>query len=186
MALGDGEAVADFLQRDRGGCFQLLSGHSRAAELPGKRHRETRRVSSRDKLFRIRADAVFEARAEGILRLFENATVGGDRAFAVFKATLPDCRCFALHFAAPFGVYDGFESREFDSPVIEKGILTEPNCRVRQTKSDGTGTGRDFSPPLAAAGGAMGDGAELARPVVCPLAGRHFNVAKGCPLRAGD
>src|SRR5208282_5255786 len=44
VALGDGETVADFLERDGGRGFEFLRGHSCAAELCGKRHGETPRV----------------------------------------------------------------------------------------------------------------------------------------------
>src|SRR5579859_3146656 len=134
MALGDGESFADFVERDGRSGLQFLRGHAGAAELRGKGHRETSRMRRGEELFRISAHAVFKARAEGILGLFQDPAVGRDRALAVFQAALPDCRCFALHEAAPFALFAEFvrlESREFDSSAIEKGILTGRSCRVR-------------------------------------------------------
>src|SRR5580658_5684172 len=76
MALGDGKTVADFLERYRRGGFELLRANSSRAELARERHGETSRVGRGEEFFRIRADAIFKARAEGILRLFQDATVG--------------------------------------------------------------------------------------------------------------
>src|ERR1700722_5528865 len=109
MAFRDGKAVTDFVECYGGGGFQLLRGHAGAAELCRESHSETSRVGRGEKFFRIRADAVFEARAERILRLFEDAAVGGDRALAFFQAALPDCRFFALHGAAPFAFFAEFD-----------------------------------------------------------------------------
>jgi len=73
MTLRDGEAVADFVECDSRRGFELLRGHSGAAELRGQSHRKTSGVRRSEKLFRVGADAVFKARAERILRLFEDA-----------------------------------------------------------------------------------------------------------------
>src|SRR5271169_887164 len=93
MALGNRESFADFIKRDGGSGFQLLRGHSSAAELCGERHSETSRVCRSKKLFGVRADAILKARAERILRLLQDAAIRGNRAFAVFQSALPDCRC---------------------------------------------------------------------------------------------
>src|ERR1700676_1131075 len=154
VALGDGETVADFVERYSGGGFQFWRGHSGAAELRGKRHGETSRVGCGEELFRGCADAVFKARAERILRLFEDAAVGRDRPFAVFQPALPDCRCFALHDAAPFALFaelDRFESPEFDSPAREKSILAERLCRVSRANFEARKSGAACAPAVAAA-----------------------------------
>src|SRR5580698_864087 len=69
MALGDGKTIADFFERYSRGGFELLRGHSSAAELRGKRHGETSCVRRGEELFRIGANAIFKPRAEGILRI---------------------------------------------------------------------------------------------------------------------
>src|SRR5579871_825482 len=101
MAFGDGKTIADFFERNGGGGFKLFSGEAGAAELRGESHGETSRVSSSEEFFGICADAVFESRAEGILRLFKDATVRGNRTFARFQITRPDCGSFALHENSP-------------------------------------------------------------------------------------
>ena len=54
-------------------------------------------MSGREQFFGIGAYAIFEAGAEGILRLLEDAAVGGNGAFAGLEIALPDGACFSLH-----------------------------------------------------------------------------------------
>src|SRR5258708_10039638 len=91
MALGDGEAVADFIESDGRGGFQFLCGVACAAELRGQRHSEAAGLRRVEKFFRIGADAAFETRMERIRGLLENATVSGKSSFAGFQVALPDC-----------------------------------------------------------------------------------------------
>src|SRR6267142_2672280 len=97
MTLGDREAVGEFLKRNGSRRLQFLRGQSRVAELRGERHREAPGMRRSKKFFRIRTHTIFKSRAEGILRLLQDAAVGGNRALTVFQTTLPDCRCLALH-----------------------------------------------------------------------------------------
>jgi hypothetical protein len=55
------------------------------------------RMSGGEEFFGVRADAVLEARPERILRLLQDAAVGGNIAFAVFQTSLPNRGCFALN-----------------------------------------------------------------------------------------
>lgn len=109
MALGDAEALANFFERNRRGGLEFLRGHACSAQLGGKSHRESTGVGGGEQFFGIGADAVFEAGAIRVLRLLEDAAVGGDRAFAVLQTALPKGRCFALHEDAPSVAFGGFE-----------------------------------------------------------------------------
>src|SRR6266404_64164 len=97
MALGDGETVREFLERNGSRRLQFLCGQSRVAELRGKRHREAPGMRCCKKFLRIRAHSIFKSRAERVLSLLQDAAVGGNRALAILQTTLPDCRCLALH-----------------------------------------------------------------------------------------
>src|SRR6266851_4685277 len=70
MALGDAEAVSDFLEADGGGGFKFLRGETGAAELSGKRHGEATSVRGGEQFFGIGAHPVFKTGTEGILGLF--------------------------------------------------------------------------------------------------------------------
>src|SRR5580698_6520901 len=59
VAFGDGETVANFIERNSGGRFKLLRCQSSSAELPRERHGETTRMRRSEELFRIGANAVF-------------------------------------------------------------------------------------------------------------------------------
>ena len=85
MALGDGEAVANFFKGDRAYGFQFFCDEARAAELRGQSHGEATCVGCGEQFFGVCADTVFKARAEGILRLFKSAAVGGNGAFTGFQ-----------------------------------------------------------------------------------------------------
>src|SRR5271170_2045347 len=97
MALGDGEAFADFFERDGAGGFEFARGKASAAELRRKRHGETARVSGGEQFFGVGADSIFETGAEGILRVLQRAAIGRDAAFTRFQVALPNCGSFALH-----------------------------------------------------------------------------------------
>src|SRR5208282_3874377 len=96
MALGDGEAVSDLFERDRASGLQLRGGDSGAAELRGKSHGEAAGMRGRKQFFGIRADTVFEARAEGILRAFQRAAIGGNGTLTGFQVAVPYCGSVAL------------------------------------------------------------------------------------------
>src|ERR1700704_6356329 len=90
MALRDAKAVPDFFQAYGGSGFQLLCGQPPAVELRRERHGETSGVRRGKKFFRVGAHTVLETRAEGILCLLQDATIGGYSAFAGLEVTLPD------------------------------------------------------------------------------------------------
>ena len=50
-----------------------------------------------DEFLGVGADAVFEARAEGLLGVLENAAVAGNVAFARFQVATPDGGSFAIN-----------------------------------------------------------------------------------------
>jgi len=162
VAFGDGESVRQLIEGNRGRCFQPAGGHTGVAQLRGKRHRKAARVRGGQKFFRICPYAVFKARAEGVLRLLQNATIGRNGPFPVFQTALPYRRCFALHAFSPFGFFVRFESREFDSRANWKGIFRKWACResfVNAHECDLTGR---RAPAMAAACRTVGDGADLA------------------------
>lgn len=64
MALGNGKAVADFVERNCRGRFKLLRGHACTAQLGGKSHCESTSVRRCEQFLGICSDAVLEARAE--------------------------------------------------------------------------------------------------------------------------
>ncbi len=105
VTLRDGEAVRQFLQRNRCRCFEPARSDARVAQLCGKCHGKTAGVRGREELLGIGADAVFKPRAERVLRLFQNATICRYRAFPIFQATLPNCRRFPLHAFSPFASF---------------------------------------------------------------------------------
>src|SRR5712664_3092992 len=125
MTLGDREAVREFLERNGSRRLQFLRGQSRVAKLRGERHREAPGMRRSKKFLRIRTHTIFKSRAERILRLLQDAAVGGNRALAILQTTLPDCRCLALHVSLLFAYFVRFVIREFDSPTSRKGIFTE-------------------------------------------------------------
>jgi hypothetical protein len=67
-------------------------------ELAGERHREAAGVRGGDELFGIRPGAVFEARAERVLRVAENAAIGGDAAFPSLRLPFQTAEALRLIF----------------------------------------------------------------------------------------
>jgi len=65
---------------------------------------------------------VFKPRAERVLRLFQDAAVGRDRAFPVLQAALPTADALRCIFS-PFSSFVPYESTEFDSRAPWKGIF---------------------------------------------------------------
>src|SRR5713226_604299 len=137
-------------------------------------------MCSGEEFFRIRANAVFKARAERVLRLFEDAAIRRNRALPIFQTTLPYRGCFALHDFSPFGSFILFESREFDSRASWKGIFRKWPCRESFVIANERGPAGSRAPALDSARGTVGDGAVLARPALCALAGRRLRIAPAC------
>src|SRR6266849_5877231 len=97
MALGDGKTVRELLQRNRSRRLQFLRGQSGVTKLRGERHGETPRMRCCEKFLGIGTHTIFKPRTKRVPRLFQDATVRGNRALAILQTTLPDCRCLALH-----------------------------------------------------------------------------------------
>lgn len=97
MGLGDCETSVGFFHRDRCAGVDGLGSDAGLAQFRGEGHRETTRVGGGNEFLGIGADAVFEARAEGVLRFLEHAALCGYGAFAILQTSAPDCRCFSFH-----------------------------------------------------------------------------------------
>ena len=89
--LNDLEALAHFVERHRRRGPDLARRQPHRAELRRQRHREASRVCRGNQLLRIRAFSVLESRAEGILRVRQDAAVGRHSPFAILQPTSPHC-----------------------------------------------------------------------------------------------
>ena len=93
----DGETRIGLFHRDGRGRVDGRGRETGLAKFRRERHRETARVRRRNEFFGVRADAIFETRAERVLRFLERAALGGNVAFASFQVASPNCGCFAFH-----------------------------------------------------------------------------------------
>ena len=95
-----------------------------------------------DQLLGIGADAVFEARAEGVLRFFEHAAVGRDRAPAALQIACPDRRCRSLIrdlqsgvwsiIAGRAGGYDGGTSKPLGAAAGDLSVFRRNRKGLRR------------------------------------------------------
>jgi hypothetical protein len=134
MAFRDGKAIPDLFERNRRRRLKLAGRHTRAAQLGGKSHRKSTSVGGSQQLFGIGSNAVFKARAVGVLRLLQDAAVRRNRALPIFQTALPNRGCFSLHDFSPFGSFVPSELTEvrFSGLVegyIQKMSLSSKSCK---------------------------------------------------------
>jgi hypothetical protein len=134
MAFRDGETIPDLFERNRCRRLKLAGRHARAAQLGGKSHRKSTSVRRSEQLLGIGPNAVFKARAVGVLRLLQDAAVRRNRALPIFQTALPNRGCFSLHDFSPFGSFVPSELTEvrFSGLVegyIQKMSLSSKSCK---------------------------------------------------------
>src|SRR5579872_6576019 len=91
----DGESFAGFFKLRFGRGLQGFGIHAGLAEFVAQGHGEAAGMGSCDQLFGIGADAVFKARAKGILGLFQHPALAGNGALAVLQSAAPNGACCA-------------------------------------------------------------------------------------------